>query len=71
MEVCEDNDVMDDLQLLNENVFEDAAESPPLVLWIVHFLALLYRKCSLTKTALALLLRFLKVFFLPFCRISP
>ena len=71
MEVCEDNDVMDDLQHIDANYFDGAAESPPLVLWIVHFLALLYRKCSLTKTALALLLRFLKIFFSVLCRISP
>ena len=71
MEVCEDNDVMDDLQHIDANYFDGAAESPPLVLWIVHFLALLYRKCSLTKTALELLLRFLKIFFSVLCRISP
>lgn len=44
---------------------------PPLVLWIVHFLAVLQRKCNLTKTAVALLLQFLKIFFTVLARIAP
>lgn len=67
-EVCEEDDVVNDLSMSFNDL---GAAAPPLVLWIVHFLAILYRKCSLTKTALALLLQFLKIFFTVLCQISP
>lgn len=54
----------DDLQLsiaaiLSNDVAIAPSPRPPLVLWHVHFLAVLQRKCSLTKTTLVLLLKFM------------
>lgn len=66
------NDTDDDLYMFGANcpqdIVSDTVHFHPLLSWLMHFLALLQRKCSLTKTTLAMLLH---IFFTVLSRIAP
>ena len=68
-EVCEENNIEEDLDCLNS---EENSMINPLLLWFVYFLAFLHKKQHfLPDTALVLLLRFLSVIFKMLSRLSP
>ena len=74
IEVWEEEDIEEDLQLEDENCMTDEGpaitnSSHSLVLWLVHFLALLKKRCGLPSVALAL--RCLSIFFAILGRLSP
>ena len=51
--------------------FEDQSSTDPLLLWLVHFIALLQKRHFLPDAALVLLLRFFAIFFNILSGISP
>ncbi len=74
VEVWEEEGVEEDIEDhmgKPDETFLDVDSSRSLVLWLVHFLALLHKKHCLPNVALALLLRFLSVFFAILARMSP
>ena len=69
-EVWEEKGIEQDLE---STIYEESSRDTniPLLLWLVHFLALLQKKHFLPDAALVMLLRFLSIFFKVVSRLSP
>ena len=69
-EVWEEEGIEQDLE---STIYEESSRDTniPLLLWLVHFLALLQKKHFLPDAALVMLLRFLSIFFKVVSRLSP
>ena len=70
IEVWEKEGIEQDLE---STIYEESSKDSnvPLLLWFVHFLALLQKKHFLPDAALVMLLRFLSIFFKVLSQLSP